>query len=478
MADTDTTTVLFFDDWYLAQREHVERHVGRPRTVGRFVDPYMDVSFGYPSVFRDQDTGKWRCLYQGFLYDEYVHADDVVTTGNKLRYRSVPAVIESDDGVNWSVPDLTEAAPLPDRRTPHQVLPLARFREWGPAFYDERAEDSSERLKAFVSFGKDQLKPIAPLWVSPDGIRWRHDEGASWHPIGIDPSITAHWNAHRGTYVLAARPSWGDRRIAVYETADWKTYSKPELALQTDALDSPLAELYGMPVFPYEGMYVGFAWLFHPDRRLISRPLKGYLGYNDCQLAYSYNGWHFQRGLRDPFVANAEPGEDGAGVVYPTSLVRDGDVLQICSSSSPYEHGQGQGTVDEPTSALLFQELRLDGFVYLRSEGGWGSVVTRPLFADGPGLSLNVEAPHGEAQVELMDELGETLEGFAYDDCAPFRGDELAWSPVWRDGAALGRWAPGSSASGCGSSTPDSTPSAVTSTLPASSTWACSTSEA
>ena len=433
----ERTTILFFDDWYLAQREYVERQVGRPRLAGRFTDPYLDVSFGYPTVFRDQDSGKWRCLYQGFLYEQYIQAGDVVTTGNKLNYRSIPAVIESEDGLNWHLPDLTEAAPLPDRRAPHQVLPLSRFREWGPPFYDERAEPG-ERLKGFVSFGKDQLKPIAPLWVSPDGIHWRHPEGASWHPVGIDPSVTAFWNHVRQVYVLAARPAWGDRRIAVYETRDWRTYTKPELALGADALDTPLAEIYGMPTFAYEGMFIGFVWLFHPDRALISRPGKGYLGYNDCQLSYSLNGWHFQRGLREPFIANTDPGEPGSAVVYPSSLVRDGDVLRICSSSGRYEHGQGLGTHDAPQSELLFHELRLDGFVYLRSVGGWGSIVTRPMFADGPELTLNVEAPYGEVQVQIMDELGEPLDGFRYEECASFTGDSLRWSPEWRDGRRFG----------------------------------------
>ena len=156
MASNNRTTVLFFDDWYLARRERVQRRVGSPRLVAQFTDPYHDVSFGYPTVFRDQESGVWRCLYQGFLYERFLHRDDVVTTANKLNYRSIPSLIESDDGLEWRVPYLTETAPLADRRTPHQVLPLTRLREWGPAFYDERAEDPGQRLKACVSFGKDQ----------------------------------------------------------------------------------------------------------------------------------------------------------------------------------------------------------------------------------------------------------------------------------------------------------------------------------
>ena len=433
------STILFFDDWHLAQRVSVDRHIGQPRTAGKFVDPYGDIAFAYPTVFKDQESGRWRCLYQNFLYDKFIHPDDVVTRGGgELLNRSVPVVIESDDALNWRIPDLTDTVPLRDRRTPHQILPLDKFREWGPAFYDERAEDPSERIKGFVSFGKDQLDPIAPLWVSPDGIHWKHQEGAAWHPIGIDPAITAHWNPLRQSYVIAARPAWGDRRMAVYETTDWVNYSKPELALQADALDTPMAEIYGMPVFPYEDNFVGFTWMFHPDQDLVSRPGKGYLGTNDCQLAYSFNGSHFQRGLRDPFVPNAEPGEDGGAVIYPTSLVRDGDMLRICSSGGRLEHGEGLGSPENPQSALLFQELRLDGFVYLQSAGGWGNITTRIMFANGPELNMNVLAPHGIVQAQVMDDTGEPIEGYSFEDCIPFTGDNVRWSPEWRDGRRFG----------------------------------------
>jgi len=66
-------------------------------------------------------------------------------------------------------------------------------------------------------------------------------------------------------HVLTARPALNDRRIAIYETRDWRTFSPPELALQADALDTPHAEIYGMPVIPYEHMFVGLLWVYHTD---------------------------------------------------------------------------------------------------------------------------------------------------------------------------------------------------------------------
>ena len=42
---------------------------------------------------------------------------------------------------------------------------------------------------------------------------------------------------------------------------------------------------------------------YHVDPRISDKYVGGA---TDCQLAYSYNGWHFQRTLRDPLFPNPE----------------------------------------------------------------------------------------------------------------------------------------------------------------------------
>jgi len=73
MDTNGSSTLLFFDDWYLHRRENLVRHVGRPQLVteGIFIDPHLDPSWGYPIVFVDANTGRWRCLYQGQLDSQY-----------------------------------------------------------------------------------------------------------------------------------------------------------------------------------------------------------------------------------------------------------------------------------------------------------------------------------------------------------------------------------------------------------------------
>ena len=85
------------------------------------------------------------------------------------------------------------------------------------------------------------------------------------------------------------------------DTIDFQTFSGPQNVLSPDPLDPPLVQFYGMPVFPYEGMFVGLLWLMYGD------PLEiGLLKRNgpiDSQLTYSYDGVAFNRTFRAPFIA-------------------------------------------------------------------------------------------------------------------------------------------------------------------------------
>ena len=110
-------TLLFFDDFYLNRWENLRRRIGQPELVpeATFSDPEFWLASGYPTVFRDA-TGIWRCLYQGKPRAE----------PQEPRY------------------------PLGERRFRNQVMPVTRFREWD-CYFDARAEDPRERLKALVT---------------------------------------------------------------------------------------------------------------------------------------------------------------------------------------------------------------------------------------------------------------------------------------------------------------------------------------
>ena len=62
---------------------------------------------------------------------------------------------------------------------------------------------------------------------------------------------------------------------------------------------------------------------------------------------------------------------------------------------------------------------------------------TRPLYWRGGEARINIQAPHGQARVQITDAGGKPLEGFSFADCMPFADDELGWSPCWKNGRRL-----------------------------------------
>jgi hypothetical protein len=412
------TTLLFFDDQRLNRLDGVTRHVGRPKRIDelRFQDPKAHVAWGYPSVFFDAASGKWRMTYNSFS-------------------AHVALLAESEDGLHWKPRDTTAELTLPDRTLPNQIFPSKGFGELATTYIDDRAAPE-ERLKALVVYHPRKNHLGSRLLVSGDGLRWKEKEGVEWQTPGADPGSFVFWNDVRKSYTFTSRPDWTDRRIALHETTDWQKFSKMELAIQSDALDSPLTEPYGMPVIPYHGYYVGLLWLFHTSP-LVERhsPHKFFDGKVDCQLAYSLNGWHWQRGLRDAFIPNGAPGEPDCGCVYPSSWTFEADgSLRIYASATTEEHGyQGPNS-----SCIVAYRLRRDGFTFLQAGEQPGFVGTRALYWRGGEVELNARAgAGGSVRVQITDKAGKPLAGFKFADCIPLEGDQTAWTPRWRSGNTL-----------------------------------------
>lgn len=413
-------TILFFDDQRLSQRANMQRRIGRAIRIeeSTFRDPEYETQWAYPSVFFDSGSGKWRMTYLGFPQPGSSH-------------KRVALLAESEDRIHWQRRDTTAELDLPDRQAMNQVLPLKEFCEWPACYVDPRAP-AEERIKGLVVFHPSKHFVESRLWVSPDGLHWTCKEGVQWQKSGPDPGVHTFWNEVSESYCITTRPDWSDRRIAIFETRDWEHFTDPELVMQADALDEPLTEPYGMPVIPYHGYYIGLLWLFHCVPYVEgSSPHKFIDGRVDCQLAYSLNGRHWQRTLREPLIPNGAPGAPDAGAVYPASCVlADNGDIDLYASSCTCQHGR----IPAGSGSIAAYRLRRDGWVFLESRAGVGLVGTRSVFWQGGELEINVACPDGEARVQLTDARGIPLEGYTFEDALPFAGDDRAWIPQWRDG--------------------------------------------
>jgi len=145
--------------------------------------------------------------------------------------------------------------------------------------------------------------------VSVDGFQWEISGGP---PIPSHDTSTLVYDDIGDRYlaIVKHRTEWG-RSAFLATSPDFVHWSDPELVLHTDEIDqenrrrriqavvddpaylSPpvvdgrpyLAQLYMMPVLPYEGLYVGFPLLFNPSGA--DGAQNNHTGLNQVELAVS-----------------------------------------------------------------------------------------------------------------------------------------------------------------------------------------------
>lgn len=440
-------TWLFWDRWKLESISGAELRQGRPqwRPEYTYEDPLLGSLSSWPSVHQDPVTGKWRMYY-----------------GAAWRPLTLLGA-ESDDGLHWKPLNRPEFASAPEgakKRVPHHLFTLPDG-SGGSVYVDPLAADgypykllaiqtnalAKQRALADPQHSMHELAQRidgAPrifsdhlVIKSRDGFHWEADYGMVWNKPGWtpEPPVYGFYNRHTGRHTFTSRPGHGDRRVTILDTEDFRSWSDPELLLQPDALDEGLTELYGMPVFPYEGAYVGLPWSFHVNSTERPSKFNRSLGWIDCQFAYSYDGRRFQRGLERPFIPLNPPGEYGGGHLQPSAMAVVGDEIRIWSTAGKHSHGMGAQMIERHGSvsglgAITLHTLRKDGFFYLASTGSWAEIISKPLVLNRPSLSVNAAVTNGEFRYQLTDVEARPLAGFSFDDCVPLIDADSTSAPL------------------------------------------------
>ena len=406
---------LFFDDKNILSRTGVERKLGKPEIAAFYEDPSAHTSTGLPSVWYDEKNRLYHMFYNGYVGDNIV-----------------PLAAVSQDGIHFEPRNTASELHFDHLFAPNQLLDC-----WGGEMayvYEDKTAPEEERLKLLMTMGDTTAVRIMHnfLYTSGDGIHWTK-QPQEWHNHAAEPCAMCFYNHVTKKHTIVARPDAGARRVGEIETEDFKTFTDLKLVMTPDSLDEPLAEYYGMPVFPYGDLFVGFLYIYHVPNE---RTRKGIDGKVDAQLVYSYNGTHFNRSLREPFFANDRP--ENAGIVFPSDLYRGakGELL-VCASVNPYEHSHFKNS-----GCTAIYRLREDGFICFHADGE-GEVVTIPMVYGGGDITVNVncekfscalftdtseeEAPKWTWLYQLR-----PLEGFGHEQFNTFSGDSTRHTLSWR----------------------------------------------
>lgn len=420
---------LFVDDFLIEESSlyrafhpasyHPANPVLRPEREWELRDPYAINA-------RVQPSAAAMPYSDGVFFDPH---DGLFKLWYMAGYQQATALATSRDGITWERPRL--------RVVPGTNIVMQHHRDSSTVWLDLEAPRESRYKMATFVFPDAAMR----LSESADGIQWR--------AVGLTGPCadrsTFFRNPFRKVWVFSLRADdAGGRRYRRYFEADtfarasW-TPADPVAWVGADERDLPrpdlkaAPELYNLDAVAYESVMLGLFTMFRGETSQREKP-------NDISVAFSRDGFHWDRASRQPFITVSETASAwnwgnvqsaGGGCVIV------GDHLYFYVSGR-----QGiPGTNIPGICSTGVAVLRRDGFASLSDEWPAGtprpvlrhraSVTTRPLRFTGAHLFINAVAD-GEIRVEVLDRSGSTVPGYSAAECNAVRGDSTRHRVTWR----------------------------------------------
>ena len=427
--DIGTRRELFVDRYLIDRMRDVELHLHTPQKMPLADHP---IRGAYMTVIKDGE--QYRAYYRGYRPGYRGSQDD----GNP---GEITCYAESRDGHEWAFPDLGlyEIANCQDR----EIWSLSNnailadqppFSHNFSPFLDVRpGVDGQERYKALagsVDYSNRMKAPKDGLhaFVSADGLRWRKKGGQPVIPYdsawtnAFDSQNVSFWSEAERQYVCYFR-TWGSphgnlRNISRATSPDYEHWSRP---VPTNP-NLPGEHLYTSQTHPYfraPHIYIALPTRFTSGRVDAKNVRNAMSGSSEIMFMSSRAGTdHYERIFTEAFI---RPGLDPARWGDRANYAALNVVPTGPEEMSIYHEHSGHRYV-----------LRTDGFVSAKAGTAEGELLTKPLVFTGESLRLNYStAAAGSVQVEIQDEAGKAIPGFALNDMAPRFGDELEATMIW-----------------------------------------------
>ena len=468
---------LFMDNYRLESAFDVERVVHAPAERRRLFSrdatnrPWgRNVLQMTGAVLRDQPAGSgYRMWFYGGFTEEYA---------------------TSPDGLTWSFPtnnyhDYPEGTgPI----TSNIAFPVNTGRI--TLVYDPVETDPLKRYKALLNDPKFGNRLGYYYYHSGDGLRWTMGNGNDpIFPAGDQGNIAIEMtgsNSRRFIATTKQRTLLSDTmanfaydRMAFVSVSDdfldWKQPGTAELpggigskyavAVESDQADDFAAQArrsyekqtYGMPVHPYESIYIGMAWTFEVtdyDTGVGWRVGNGPL---NPQLAVSRDLVLWERPIRDSVIPPDTAGSWEDGVIYTASsnILVDGNDMYVYYSGATLNHtttipsadevsqlpaGSRGGDPDVPEgkdiiSYIARAKWRRDGFVSMHNAGDEpGTIVTKAMRVTGATrLVVNANVT-GTLRVEILKSDNTPYSGFTGTAAVNLSGNMNTGTATWTSG--------------------------------------------
>lgn len=278
---------------------------------------------GYPNVLYDQEQKVYHCYYTLFTEDGDTE-ETTLEQRMKRAYRPRPdrvpslAYARSLDGIHWEKPSLGKV----EWRGSKENNLLFLYAHGTGVILDSHETDPKKRYKLVTKVDMPGRGAYMAVGFSPDGVQWT--ELIPWPKY--NPPADSHnlpfWNEKEGCYMLISR-IWKDgiRITTISRSDDFLNWSIPKETLRGRGFED---QIYSMPVWSQEGVYLGLASLIHEGDRNAEN-----FDCVDCELTWSADGIKFD------FAAMGQPVLPRGKGCYP-----EGEFDNSCIYASPPVSGE------------------------------------------------------------------------------------------------------------------------------------------
>ena len=433
---------LFLDDTHIAEQHGLRRvfhraqkHPGNP--VVAKTQPWEGFGpYVHGTVMRGQDGLRmWYFIYTRHYLNGYA---------------------ESSDGLAWTKPKLglcpyrgarDTNLVLSDEKSVALALNLSVIgRPW--------LSEAGERYIAF--FNSLAAKPIRPRFAtSPDGIHWTIDP-TPLKGLRSGDEMRVCYDPYRRQYVATCKTAKLRRGRAVSlalspDGLTWHYVNGAKPVVYSLETGKQANQIYDMPVFPYQGLYIGLPNVYHagwPDHVPPMQPgelgeaEKGTPTTLEIEVAWSRDleEWHRPANAgHGPLIALGEPGAFDCGCIMGVAnapIVMGGELWFY------YGGWTGPHRSHTRNAAIGLATLRLDGFASMEAGDREGWLVTPAERLTRPAVTINAKVqPGGGIWAELVDAEGHVAPGFEREQCSSFDGDSVEHLLTWQ-GRSMKPWRP------------------------------------
>jgi len=427
---------LFTDYWLIDSMKNCGLVMHEPADRGvvlSFNNPrWESVQCTYVTVLQDDTV--FRLYYRAGI------------TGTDDGGFQVTAYARSKDGINWTKPSLGLFEHQGNKNNNivlNNSLGDLAVHNFSPFIDRKPGVPPTEKYKALGGVGKGLF-----AYVSADGINWRRlSETPVMTKAAFDGQNVSFWSESEQQYVCFYR-TWtgpgnyqGFRTIGRAVSADFLNWT---LEGKVNLGNTPQEHLYINQTAPYfraPHLYIGTAARYVTGRSALTveqtRPLQlaqGYFsaareGVSDAVLITSRGGSQMDRTFMSSFIR--------PGVGYNNWVSRSNFPALNVVQTGPAEMSVFVvQDYAQPTNHLHRYSLRLDGFCSVQAPYEGGMMLSKPLKFNGSALYLNyASSAVGGVVVELADERGNVIPGYAAEACDVLIGNEIQRKVTWKGNA-------------------------------------------